>query len=207
MPKTKQQCEEIRNKMRTKILDLSLKYFARNGFAGTKISDLAKFIGIGQGTLYSYFSTKEELFNVIAKTIVDSNEQSLLELKNAPISATEKIIALSNKMLKEISRDTPLAYMFVLNLQFLIESDNDSYTKKYEEKPNQILAQIIAEGQKEKTVVDGDPGELADLYWSMVHMLAMKKVFNNHHKTFEEMWLARLLLKDNIINGGYGNGK
>ena len=207
MPKTKQQCEEIRNKMRTKILDLSLKYFARNGFAGTKISDLAKFIGIGQGTLYSYFSTKEELFNVIAKTIVDSNEQSLLELKNAPISATEKIIALSNKMLKEISRDTPLAYMFILNLQLLMESDNNSYAKKYEEKPNQILAQIIAEGQKDKTVVDGDPDELADLYWSMVHMLAIKKVFNNHHKSFEEMRLARLLLNDDTIMRRYDNGK
>ena len=207
MPKTKQQCEEIRNKTRIKILYSSLKYFARNGFAGTKISDLAKFIGIGQGTLYSYFSTKEELFNVIAKMIVDSNEQSLLELKNAPISAAEKIIALSNKMLQEISSDTPLAYMFVLNLQFLIESDNNSYAKKYEEKPNQILAQIIVEGQKDKTVVDGDPDELADLYWSMVHMIAIKKVFNNHHKTFEEMWLARLLLKDNIINGGYDYGK
>ena len=207
MPKTKQQCEEIRNKMRTKILDSSLKYFARNGFAGTKISDLAKFIGIGQGTLYSYFLTKEELFNVIAKMIVDSNEQSLLELKSAPISAADKIIVLSNKMSQEISRDTSLAYMFVLNLQFLIENDNNSYARKYEEKPNQILAQIIAEGQKEKTVVDGDPDELADLYWSMVHMHAIKKVFNNHHKTFEEMWLARLLLKDNIIDGGYDNGK
>jgi len=207
MPKTKQQCEEIRNKMRTKILDSSLKYFARNGFAGTKISDLAKFIGIGQGTLYSYFSTKEELFNVIAKMIVDSNEQSLSELISAPISAADKIIALSNKMLQEISSDTPLAYMFVLNLQFLIESDNNSYAKKYEEKPNHILAQIIVEGHKDKTVVDGDPDELADLYWSMVHMIAIKKVFNNHHKTFEEMWLARLLLKDNIINGGYDYGK
>jgi len=207
MPKTKQQCEEIRNKMRTKILDSSLKYFARNGFAGTKISDLAKFIGIGQGTLYSYFSTKEELFNVIAEMIVDSNEQSLSELISAPISAAEKIIILSNKMLQQISSDSPLAYMFILNLQLLMEGDNNSYAKKYEEKPNQILAQIIVEGQKDKTVVDGDPDELADLYWSMVHMIAIKKVFNNHHKTFEEMWLARLLLKDNIINGGYDYGK
>lgn len=34
--------------MKKKILDSALIYFARNGYAGTKISDLAKFIWIGQ---------------------------------------------------------------------------------------------------------------------------------------------------------------
>ncbi|WP_198507936.1 TetR/AcrR family transcriptional regulator [Clostridium pasteurianum] len=41
--------------MRDKILHKSMLYFARNGFLETKISDLSKYIGIGQGTLYLYF--------------------------------------------------------------------------------------------------------------------------------------------------------
>lgn len=45
--------------------------------------------------MYSYFSSKEELFSVILKENVDSHEQSLLQLQNAPISAAEKIITLS----------------------------------------------------------------------------------------------------------------
>ena len=55
MPKSKERCQEIREEMRTTILQKSLLYFARNGFAGTKISDLSKNIGIGQGTIYVYF--------------------------------------------------------------------------------------------------------------------------------------------------------
>jgi len=201
MPKTKIQCEEIREKMRKKILDLALIYFARNGYAGTKISDLAQFIGIGQGTLCSYFSSKEELFKVITQEAVVSNEQSLLQLKNAPVSAAEKIIILSNHMLEAIKGDTPVAYMFVLNTKYSMENNfNNSCTKSYEEKPNQILREIIVEGQKEKTVVKGNPYDLADLYWSMVHMIALKKVFNNPHDTFNAKWLARLLLNDDEIN-------
>lgn len=41
--------------MKKRIMDSELIYFAKNGFEGTKISELAGFIGIGQGTLYSFF--------------------------------------------------------------------------------------------------------------------------------------------------------
>ena len=40
---------------------------AKNAFGDTKMSDLAKHIGIGQGTIYLYFKSKEELFEEIRK--------------------------------------------------------------------------------------------------------------------------------------------
>ena len=70
MPKTEEQCKQMRSDMRNKILKMSSLYFARNGFGDTKISDLAKHIGIGQGTIYLYFKSKEELFEEI-----DSDEE------------------------------------------------------------------------------------------------------------------------------------
>ena len=51
MPKSAEKCREIRDEMKSRILHESMLYFARNGFAGTKISDLARHIGIGQGTI------------------------------------------------------------------------------------------------------------------------------------------------------------
>lgn len=129
-----------------------------------------------------------------------ANEQSLLLIKKALISAADKIIMLSNHMLENIKSDTSLAYMFVLNMQYSIENDfNNSYTKTYEEKPNEILSEIITEGQKDGTVVEGNPYDLADLYWSMVHMVAFKKVFNNNHEIVSAKQLARLILKEKAI--------
>lgn len=197
MPKTKAQCEKIRSTMKKKILDSALIYFARNGYSGTKINDLAKFIEIGQGTLYSYFSSKEELFKAILDNIVNSNEQDLLKLKNAPISASHKISMLSNNMIKLIKNGSNIAYTFVLNMQYSIENNfNNQYSKSYEEKPNQILSEIISEGQKEGTVIGGNPLALANLYWDMIHMIAFKKVFNTNHEIIGSAQLARLLLKD-----------
>jgi|GEM_PF-510576 len=202
MPKTKIQCEQIREKMKKKILDSALIYFAKNGYAGTKISDLAKFIGIGQGTLYSYFISKEELFKTIINNAIIANEKSLLLLKKTQISAADKIIMLSNNILENIKNNTSLTYILVLNMQYSIENDfNNVYTKTYEEKPNEILSEIIIEGQNDGTVVEGIPYDLADLYWSMVHMVAFKKVFNNKHEIVNAKQLARLLLKEKAIMG------
>lgn len=200
MPKSAEQCELIRDKMRKRILECSLKYFARNGYSGTKISSLAKFIGIGQGTFYSYFASKEDMFKEILNIAVNTNRKDLLELKNAPISAAQKIMILSKNMIEAVKSDSQIIYMFALNVQVAGEGSFDnSFTKDYEEFPNQVLAQIIADGQKEKTLVCGDPYELADFYWSVVHAAAIRKVFKNKHAAFKADYLSRLLIKDEVF--------
>ena len=91
MPKSPEQCKKIREEAHSKILHDSMLYFAKNGFAGTKISDLAKHIGIGQGTLYVYFKSKEELFHEIyALTNYSEDIKELKILAHLPISAKKR---------------------------------------------------------------------------------------------------------------------
>ena len=200
MPKSAEQCESIKEKMRTKILESSLVYFAKYGYYGTKISNLAKFIGIGQGTLYCYFSSKEKVFYEILKSGAEKNEQDMMKLQKAPVSAAKKIMLLSDHMIKEISNDSQLIYLFALNVQVAKQNDFDNpFTNQYETIPNAILADIIVAGQQEGAVVDGDPFMLSDFYWSMVHAMSIKRVFNNRHEIFNARLLTRLLMKDKYM--------
>lgn len=48
---------------RAAILDAALKLFTEQGFHGSPTSRIAKEAGIGTGTLFHYFKTKEELIN------------------------------------------------------------------------------------------------------------------------------------------------
>lgn len=200
MPKSSERCEIIKEKMRTKILEASLVFFAKYGFYGTKISDLAKFIGIGQGTLYCYFSSKEEVFQEILKMGTEKNKQNMIKLQKSPVSAVRKIMLLSDHIIKAISSDSQLIYLFALNMQVAKQKDFDnSFTNEYENIPNAILATIIAAGQQEGTVVNGAPIVLSDFYWSMVHAMSIKRVFNNRHEIFEARMLSRLLIKDKYM--------
>lgn len=47
---------------RRQILEAALREFARRGFSRTKMDDVAKAAGIGKGTVYEYFTNKDELF-------------------------------------------------------------------------------------------------------------------------------------------------
>ena len=48
---------------RQEILKAAMTVFARKGVAGTKMTDVAESAGIGKGTIYEYFKSKEEIFS------------------------------------------------------------------------------------------------------------------------------------------------
>lgn len=198
MPKSQERCQEIRMETRSKILHDSMLYFAKNGFAGTKISDLAKHIGIGQGTLYIYFKSKEELFNEIYTFInSDKDIKNLKLLISLPISAKKKVLKLSNNIMTQLVQDDVYAAKVALNTQMMFEQKNFvSAETTYQSELYQITEKIIIQGQKEGSVVEGLPMKLADYYWGVVYLYALKKLFTTKYEMISETDLARVLLKD-----------
>ena len=47
---------------KTILFNCGKELFSRNGFKDTNVSDITKISGIGTGTFYNYYSSKEELF-------------------------------------------------------------------------------------------------------------------------------------------------
>ncbi len=50
---------------RRAILDAALEVFGEKGFHGASVPDLASYAGVGAGTIYRYFDSKEALVNVL----------------------------------------------------------------------------------------------------------------------------------------------
>ncbi len=198
MPKSQERCQEIREETRSKILNDSMLYFAKNGFAGTKISDLAKHIGIGQGTLYIYFKSKEELFSeIFALTNSSKDIEDLKMLIRLPLSAKKKIRKLSNSIMTKLIQDDVYAAKIALNTQMMLEQkDFVSLETTYQSELYQITEKIIKQGQKEGSVVEGLPMKLADYYWGVVYLYALKKLFTTRYEMISDEDLARVLLKD-----------
>ncbi|MBA3920014.1 MAG: TetR family transcriptional regulator [Gemmatimonas sp.] len=49
------------------ILDAAFVEFGQRGLAGTRLDDIAKRAGVGKGTIYLYFETKEALFREMVR--------------------------------------------------------------------------------------------------------------------------------------------
>lgn len=189
MPKTKEQCQKMREDMRVKILKMSSLYFAKYGFGDTKISDLAKHIGIGQGTIYLYFKSKEELFDEIRNNA--DNKDELMKLKvlsKLPVPAKTKIDKISNEICRQLAEDEEYAVKITLLTQVLLEKEDMYSDDLYKE-----MAKIIRQGQKEGSVVKEDALYLTDLYWGNVYLYALKKLFSTSLKPLKKDTLNRLL--------------
>ena len=190
MPKTEEQCKQLREDMRSRILKNASLYFARNGFGDTKIGDLAKHIGIGQGTIYLYFKSKEELFEEIRKN-ADNKDQvkSLEKISKLPLPAKAKIDMISSEMERRLRNDEDYVVKITIVSQLMLEHEEALYGNDL----YKHMAKIIKQGQKEGSVVKGDPIYLADLYWGTVYMYALKRLFVNDCKLVTKETLSRLL--------------
>ena len=51
-----------KSEKKKRIIEAAARVFAAKGFSGTVMADIAVNAGIGKGTIYEYFSSKEELF-------------------------------------------------------------------------------------------------------------------------------------------------
>jgi AcrR family transcriptional regulator len=54
--------EALRDRRRDEILDAAARVFASQGYRTTEVQVIADAVNVGKGTVYRYFSTKEDLF-------------------------------------------------------------------------------------------------------------------------------------------------
>jgi len=67
-PQARAQREEAR---RAQILDAASRIFARKGFAGATVSEVARAAGLAEGSIYNYFRSKEDLLVHIPRRFVE----------------------------------------------------------------------------------------------------------------------------------------
>src|SRR4051794_33899303 len=68
----------------TEIVEAALGCFAERGFAATRLDDIARRAGVTKGTLYLYFSSKEELFKAVVRQFIVPLLDARVEMLSAP---------------------------------------------------------------------------------------------------------------------------
>lgn len=190
MPKSQERCQEIREETKNLIIKKSILFFARNGFAGTKISDLSKHIGIAQGTIYIYFKSKEELYDeIFAISDKIAGNDKLTMLSGLPLPAEQKIRKMSDYFIKSLKDDEMFAAGIALYTQRLLEGEADQSFYMTTEK-------IIKQGQKEGSVVSGNSRKLSEFYWGVVYLYAVKSLYTSGSVMISSSDLSRILLED-----------
>ncbi len=79
---------------RSKILAATLETITEYGLQDTPISQIARRAGVGAGTIYNYFSSKEELVNTLYKELKDGLSELVIDIYDETATIRERFFVL-----------------------------------------------------------------------------------------------------------------
>jgi TetR/AcrR family fatty acid metabolism transcriptional regulator len=84
---------------RQMILDAAIKVFARTGYHGSRVSDIAREAGIAYGLVYHYFKNKEEILDTIFSERWGGFIEVVDHIADSDTSTEEKLLSIAATVL------------------------------------------------------------------------------------------------------------
>ncbi|MBN2415974.1 TetR/AcrR family transcriptional regulator [bacterium] len=108
-----------KDQKRRDILGAAVTVFSRKGTAAARIADIAAEAGIGKGTVYEYFSSKEEIFQACFGFFMDEINAVVLQRIYAVADPLEKFSAFFDAWISALS--APVMQSFMIMIEFWAE--------------------------------------------------------------------------------------
>jgi len=143
------------------IIQESIRLFLANGYRGTSVKEITEAAGIGRGTLYWYFKSKDEILISIFRRWEEEFVESLIKaVSNRKGDFVAKYKAF-HKLATEFARDQrELAIVFNTLLNEIVgtNSEPEKVVKAVYAKYRRFLEGMLEDGKKDGTVkADLDP--------------------------------------------------
>jgi AcrR family transcriptional regulator len=98
---------------KAQILDTAARVFATYGFANTQVQTIANHIGVGNGTVYRYFPTKEQLFLAAVERGLKELEAEMDAVLSQPLAGDELMRLAIRTYLGFFHRRPEMAELFI----------------------------------------------------------------------------------------------
>lgn len=136
------------SKTRQKLVDVARQLFARNGLENTTMNDIAQASGKGRRTLYTYFSSKEDIYYAVIEGELERLSDKLDEVAARNVRPQDKIIELIYthlSMIKEtVVRNGNLRAAFFRNIWMV-----EKVRKHFDEDEIELLRKVYTDGKRE----------------------------------------------------------
>jgi AcrR family transcriptional regulator len=105
--------EQSRALTRERLLSAARGVFARRGFHGASVEEIASEAGFSTGALYSNFDGKEDLFLVLMEREIDEHAREIAEAVRARASVAERAQGGARQWMTMIEREPDVLLLFM----------------------------------------------------------------------------------------------
>jgi AcrR family transcriptional regulator len=145
-PKRRSRRKEARP---AEIVDAALALFAERGFSATKLEEVAARAGIGKGTIYLYFPTKEDLFRaVVRQGLVPNLEAAEAMIAAHTGSAADVLRVIARHFLRLIESDLMAIPKLVITESGNFPAIAEFYAEVVVKRGVRMVGGVIARGME-----------------------------------------------------------
>src|SRR5271165_2483254 len=105
--------EQSRANTRERLLAAARVVFARSGFHGASVEEIASEAGFSTGALYSNFEGKEDLFLTVMEREIDEHAREVAEAVRARASVAERAAGGARQWMTTVEREPELLLLFM----------------------------------------------------------------------------------------------
>ena len=169
--------ERERRQHEEEILQAARELFARKGYYSTTLEEIAHHAQFGKGTIYNYFSSKEDLFYGILNGILDKAIEVAESSIALPGSTREKLTAYAKAILSYSEANAELFHMIVrevVQINFLEQSPRMGDVRNRLHKTWEVLAIPLGQDIRAGRIKPLDAIHLAAMFDNLLRMHAMQ---------------------------------
>lgn len=191
-----------------RIIEAAALVFAQKGYAGSSVADIADQAEIGKGTIYAYFSSKEDLFFAVFEWfMMRTGTAAQVSVSHLGGSAAQRLEALSDSIMGMWDE---IKDAFTLTMEFWAASSSsqmrdrfkEAFRRLYEEFRAIVVALIYDGIRRGEFRSDIDPASIAAALVGTWDALFIQAWFE---KNFDPLITARNFLK--VVIRGLSNEK
>ena len=150
---------------RTAIIEAAAARFRRQGYGATNLAQIAEDIGTDRASLYYYFSSKEELFDVLVTDVVKANLAIAEEIRDGSGTAPEKLHRFIVQLMTSYAEHYPFLYVYLQENMAHVVSKRQAWAEEMRavnRRYEQAVTDLVQQGMDEGTIKQvGDPQVLA----------------------------------------------
>ncbi|MBC8175314.1 MAG: TetR/AcrR family transcriptional regulator [Candidatus Marinimicrobia bacterium] len=173
------------------IIEAAIRVFARKGLEKGRIADIAVDAGIGKGTVYEYFRSKEEIFTAIESSVMQEMMNQLAGLVGSDLSPRNKLEALLEQgMDAMIGMGDAILIMTELWAQAargLWHDSGDTFLEEVYEEFRVIVKEILRAGVEAGQFREMSYEGVATLLLAFMDGLAWQYMLIRDHEKFENV--------------------
>ncbi|WP_037456859.1 TetR/AcrR family transcriptional regulator [Sphingobium chlorophenolicum] len=162
--------ESRRLERRESIIQTAQEQFLENGFSGTSMSQIAERLGGSKATLWTYFSSKEDLFrHVVDSASMELQRELVIELDQSDI-LEEALLRFCRQLIESVVSPSALALRRVVAAEAVrFPEVAQIFFRNAPARLHSLLAAILEAHMSKGNLRSADPLEAAQVLTSICH--------------------------------------